>query len=94
MSRETELAEMLIGDDARRFLDGDVGRTVLGMAQQEKEGALLELATVDPDDTKRIRYLQNVIWRVDSFASWLAELIERGAQVEKILLHEANEGNA
>lgn len=89
MTREDELqAEMVIGDDARRFLESELGRTILGMADQEKTGALIGLATVDPADTVKIRELQNVIWRADAFAGWIAELIQRGAEAENILLSE------
>ena len=89
MNREDELqAEMVIGDDARRFLESELGRTILGMADQEKTGALLGLAQVDASDAAKIRELQNVIWRADAFAGWLAELIQRGQDAENILLSE------
>lgn len=89
MNREEELqAEMVIGDDARRFLESELGRTILGMADQEKTGALLGLASVDPDESAKIRELQNVIWRANAFAGWLAELIQRGQDAENILMSE------
>lgn len=89
MTREDELqAEMVIGDDARRFLESELGQTILGMADQEKTGALLGLAQIDPTDSVKIRELQNVIWRADAFAGWIAELIQRGAEAENILLSE------
>lgn len=91
MNQEEELqAEMIIGDDARRFLDSELGRTILGMAEQEKVNALGGLVTVDPADIEKVRELQNIIKRVDSLAGWLAELIQRGNDAGDILMHENN----
>lgn len=83
------MAEIVIGDDARRFLESELGRTVLGIAEREKQAALVALSTTDPEDTKSIRAHQTTIWRVDSFASWLAELIQHGREAEDILRDEA-----
>ena len=89
MNREDELnAEMIIGDDARQFLESELGRTILGMAEQEKLSAQEELCSVDAEDAKRIRDLQNTVARANSFAGWLIELINRGADAEKILMSE------
>ena len=83
------MAEVVLGDDARKFVESELGRAVLGMAEQEKEAALLALSETDPDDAKTIRAHQAAIWRVNSLASWIGELIQRGAEAESILRDEA-----
>lgn len=72
------IAEALIGDEAGRFLESDLGRTVLGFLDQEKEIAKEGLASVDPEDAKKIRELQYQIWRAEQFRQWLCELRDNG----------------
>jgi len=77
----TELeAEALLGDDAKRFLEGDLGRVLKGIAEQEVKKAILEFEEVDLTDEKKVRDLQNRIWRASRFTGWLEELVERGEE--------------
>lgn len=71
-------AEAIIGDEADKFLRSDLGQTMLGLAKQEADAATLKLKTADPDDTKEIRNLQNMIWRAESFEEWLRSLAHNG----------------
>jgi len=71
-------AEALLGDEAKRFLTGDLGRCLRGMAEQEVKAALLEFEEVDPTQKEKVRDLQNRIWRANRFTGWLEELVERG----------------
>ena len=82
-------AEAIIGDEAKRFKESDLGRTVLGMAEQEKQAAYEELALVNPSEPEAVRQLQNVVWRVDSFKGWLNELITKGENAIVLLKAEA-----
>lgn len=75
---EALIAEAEIGESARVFLAGDLGRMLVGMAQQEIDGALAGLADVEPTDTKTIRDLQNKIWLGRHFGQWLGELVSKG----------------
>ena len=73
-------AEAIMGKDAEEFINSDIGQYVLGCAEQEIAEAADQLKRVHPWRTRRIRELQNQVWRAESFQSWLAELIVRGRQ--------------
>lgn len=85
---EELIAEALIGDEAKRFLESDLGRCLLGMADQEADAARLGLETVDPSDTKAVVALQNKAALGRMFRSWLAELYTRGEQSLEVWKHE------
>jgi len=75
---EALIAEAEIGDEALRFKESDLGKVLLGMAEQEVLAAQQELEVVDPTQTEKIRELQ---WRAKmyrGFEGWLNELISRG----------------
>jgi cytoplasmic iron level regulating protein YaaA (DUF328/UPF0246 family) len=74
------VAEAEIGDEAKRFLESDLGKTILGIAKLEAEQAVMRLRNVDPDDAKSIRQIQNEIWRAESFEEWLTQLFHNGEQ--------------
>lgn len=67
-----------MGEDARAFLESNLGRCLLGMAQQEILAAQQELECVDPTDTKKVCELQNKAWRSRQFEAWLRELVANG----------------
>ena len=76
---EDELnAEAEIGEKAREFLESELGKMLLGMAEQDVLLAQEALETVDPTETEKIRDLQNQAKGGRNFQSWLAELITRG----------------
>lgn len=72
------IAEAEIGEQARKFLESDLGKTLLGMAEQDAREAEIALGEIDPDDKKAILALQNKIRLCKFFGQWLAELISRG----------------
>ena len=79
MSGNDELiADAEIGDEAKRFLESDLGRVLIGMADQELTLAQEALERVDPTDAEAIRKWQNEarLWR--TFEQWLKELMDRG----------------
>ena len=82
---ETLWAEAALGRDAEEFLASDVGRYLLGRAQQEIEYAQEKLSIVSPWRRNRIRQLQNEIWRAQSVRGWLVEIVGAGKQAESIL---------
>ena len=53
------IAEAEIGEEARRFLESDIGRLVIGKAQQEVDDALFSLKTIDHTNAAEIQKLQN-----------------------------------
>lgn len=81
MSENAELyAEAMLGQDVESFLASDIGRYLIGRADQESAEAVNKLKTCFPWRRRRITELQNQIWRAESFQSWLGELIIRGRQ--------------
>ena len=72
------IAEAEIGDEARRFVESDLGKTLLGMAEQDLKLAQEALEIVNPIDTAKIVLLQNQAKLARNFNSWLAELITKG----------------
>jgi ABC-type Zn2+ transport system substrate-binding protein/surface adhesin len=79
MSTQNELiAQALIGDEAKKFLESDFGKCLIGMANQEADAALQQLADVDPDDAKAVRKLQNRVWLGRQFEAFVQELITEG----------------
>jgi hypothetical protein len=74
------IASVTIGKDAEEFLASDLGRTILGMAEQEVTAATEKLKNVAPWRRRRIAELQNDIRRAESFKGWLVELIISGRQ--------------
>jgi hypothetical protein len=73
-------SEAMIGQDAEEFLTSDVGKFLIGCADQEIQEAMDQLKKCHPWRHRRIRELQNKIWRAESVQGWLAELITRGRQ--------------
>ena len=89
MSELDELsAEAEIGDQAKIFMDSELGRTLLGIAEQESETARRALGRVDPDNKKEIVRLQNEIALGERFPQWLNELFEKGNNALEIYRHE------
>lgn len=81
---QTIMAEMDMGEEARRFLSSSIGRYVLGRAQQDAEAAMAELKTVDPADAAKIAALQGKIARAEMLGQYLAELIAGADQAQQI----------
>ena len=73
-------AEAMIGKDAEEFIRSDIGRYIIGCAEQEAQDALDQLKRVYPWRRRKITELQNKIWRAESIQSWLAELVIKGQQ--------------
>jgi hypothetical protein len=77
---QTLWAEAMLGKDAEEFLSGDLGRYMLGRAEEEEAEAIEALAKVSPWRRGRVAQLQAQLWRARSFKTWLAELITGGHQ--------------
>ena len=81
MSATDELiASAELGEEAKKFLEGDLGRVLVGLAQQEIDLAHEALETADPVDTEAIRGLQNKIKVGRWFTEWLNQLVAEGEQ--------------
>ena len=75
---EELIATAELGDDTKRFLESDLGRCLIGMAEQEIAAAQEALLTVAPMDTEGITKLQNQAKVALYFKQWLAELVDKG----------------
>ncbi|HEX2614028.1 MAG TPA: hypothetical protein VHL10_00925 [Nitrososphaera sp.] len=69
---------MEIGDEAKRFLESDLGRCILGIVEQDSEKARQGLELVDPQDTKSVTALQKKAQMSRMFKNYVVELFERG----------------
>ena len=74
------IAAAELGEEARNFLKSDLGRLILGFAQQETDMAKEKLLTVDPQDTDAIRGLQRQADFAAKFEQWLLGIIQDGEQ--------------
>lgn len=81
----TFFAEAAIGRDAREFFGSDLGRYLVGCAQQEYADAMSKLKRVAWWRRNRIMELQNKAWRAESFMVWLRDLIIKGKAAELAL---------
>lgn len=70
------------GVEIERFRDSLIGRFLMGRAEAERAAALELLAEVMPTDSERIRFLQGVVQRCDSFGAWLDEAMVAGRNAE------------
>jgi hypothetical protein len=73
-------AEAVLGRDAEEFVQSELGQFVIGRAEQESRDAMDELKRCHPWRTRKIKELQNRIWRAESMQNWIGELIVRGRQ--------------
>ena len=80
MREQMELRAMCIenGEDAKKFLASRFGQYLLGQADLEAEKARHAFEDVDPEDTKAIRQLQNIINRQKDLEQWINSAIEQG----------------
>lgn len=87
MSEKTEQSAELrelhntidFGFQVEAFLLGDIGKFLVGRAEEEISSAVDKLKVIDPADAKGITMLQNEIYRAESVQYWLAEAIQAGA---------------
>ena len=89
MARLDELiAEAELGEEARNFLNSDLGKCLIGMAQQEVMAAQQALLGANPEDRQKITELQNKARLGLFFEQWLVELISKGEEALNVYKHE------
>ena len=92
MSRVEELAAITeLGEEAKAFLSGNLGKCLLGMAEQEVKKAILEFKDADPNDRAKIASLQDRVRAGTWFSEWLEELVVNGEQALQVFMHESKE---
>lgn len=79
MTEEQQRNELIaIGEEVKIFLSSPLGETITERAKLEVERAKDALSTVDPEDSRKIRELQNIIARFTSFDQWLVDIFDVG----------------
>ena len=73
-------AHVLLGKDAEDFFESDLGRAVLGMAQQDQASAIQEMALVNLADGPKAVEAQVELRTTLRFERYLAELITRARE--------------
>lgn len=72
------IAAAEIGDEAKQFMESQLGQVMLGMAKQDAQVAMEALAVADASDSKKILVLQNAVYLANTFEQWLNELFSKG----------------
>ena len=90
-SLDVLIAEAELGEEAKKFLESDLGKAVMGFAAQEVELARINLGKVDPDDKKLIVTLQNEIKLGERFKEYIMELFQNGEQAKEIYKQQSQE---
>lgn len=84
------IAEAELGDQAKAFLESDLGRCLIGLAQQEVWSAHEALESISPTDIEGIRSLQSQAKMGRMFEQWLIELIDKGESALEVLREQTN----
>lgn len=85
------IAEAELGEEARQFLESNIGKTVVGMAEQDVDLARIRLGEVDPDDKKLITALQNEIKLGIRFKQYVIQLFNEGEQAKSLYKQQSQE---
>ena len=78
------IAEAELGDEAKQFLEGNLGKFLKGVADQEVRIVQDLLLKADPENTIAIRELQNRAFRWQMFTELLDGLVNSGNQAIEI----------
>lgn len=78
------IAEAELGEEARGFLDSNLGKYLKGVAEQEIQISLEKLGDVDPENTIAIRNLQNEAAKWRLLIELLDGLVQKGEQAIQI----------
>ena len=78
-------AEFDLGDQAKEFLNSELGRYMTGCAHQDIQQAHMKLAKTLPFRWRRIQALQNDIRIGEMFLLYLRDLVIRGTAAGKAL---------
>ena len=83
---ETELTDAaILGQAAEDFVFSQLGQKMIELARGEADAAMLEMRDADLGDLKKLREIQNRIWRATQFESWLHEISVAGREAYKQL---------
>lgn len=74
------LAQVITGDDAETFIASELGQTILKIAAQDLDAAVLGFSDADASDVNKIRELQLQVRIGMRFEQYLKEIITRGRE--------------
>lgn len=75
-------AQIAFGLDVQAFMRSEIGEYLTQRANDHREAALEALAAADPEDTKGIRQLQNVVQCAQDFLLWMGEAVTEGENAQ------------
>ena len=81
----TLFSEAALGRDAKDFANSDVGRYMVGCAQQDYAEAMTKLKSTSPWRRNRINQLQNEARLAEMFMVYLRDLVIKGKAAEMAL---------
>jgi hypothetical protein len=76
----------ILGKQAEMFVNSDIGKYLLARAEEKSRICYDQLKKVAPWRQKRIRDLQNEIWKCESFRTWILESINEGQFAQEEML--------
>ena len=76
-------SRIAFGLDVQQFMDTRLGRYLQDRANSDIETAIEALKTVDPEDPKAIRKLQNDVAVASNVLDWLGQAVTEGEQAER-----------
>ena len=85
------IAEAELGEEAKNFLEGNLGKFLRGVAVQEIRLAQENLGDVDPENTIAIKQFQNNAFRWKQFIELLEGLVAKGDQAILIYRQQSEE---
>ena len=66
------------GIEVERFLAGELGKYLIAKAEQDRDRAIAEIATVDPHNATEIVRLQSELATPNKVVKWLADAVSAG----------------
>ena len=74
------IASAQLGEEAKKFLDSELGKVLVGLAAQEVQLARELFDDTDLDDKKRLTELKDKIRVGKWFTGWLIDLVQDGEE--------------
>lgn len=85
---EELIAAAEIGQEAKLFMESDLGKVILGIAEQEIALAQEALEEISPTDAEGIRQLQSQAKMGRNFVQWLQELFNKGENALDVFIQQ------
>ena len=75
--------QVSFGLDCQAFMQSTIGKYLAGRANADMESALEDMKTVNAEDPKAIRELQNRVKVAECFLIWMGEAVTEGENAER-----------